>query len=298
MLNSIRKSIQSFPTISMPSPIYLERHRSRLILEETSYDTHEMYDKHRNFFAQMNAENQVYDAILECVYSETGGIFFVYGSGGCGKIFLWNTIISRLRSEKKIVLPVASSGIAATLLPGGRTTHSQFKIPLKLDETSMCSIKHNYDIAEFLKKMSLIIWDEAPMQGRYTFESLDRTLRDIMNSVSVERFDKPFGGITMVMGGDFRQILLVIPKGERGDIVSVCIISSPLWYKCKLFKLLTNMRLNEGTSDIEKVRRNFFCKWVLDVGDGKVCKSGDALDDGTSQSMFRLNFLSYLILPQ
>ena len=109
-------------------------------------------------------------------------------------------------------MPVASSGIAATLLPGGRTAHSRFKIPLKLDEDSTCSISHNSDIAELIKQTSLIIWDEAPMQNRLAFECLDRSLRDIMKSVSPNMYDKPFGGITVLLGGDFRQILPVICK--------------------------------------------------------------------------------------
>ena len=61
------------------------------------------------------------------------GFFFVHGSGGCGKTFLWKTLCCGLRSQGKIVLPVVSSGIAATLLPGGRTTYSRFHILLKLD---------------------------------------------------------------------------------------------------------------------------------------------------------------------
>ncbi|CAN6846217.1 unnamed protein product [Brassica oleracea] len=63
------------------------------------------------------------------------------GNRGTGKTFLYQTIISRLRSMKQIVLPVASSGIAALLLPNGRTAHSRFNIPLKLDEDKLCNIK-------------------------------------------------------------------------------------------------------------------------------------------------------------
>lgn len=143
---------------------------------------------------------------MESVYMKKGGVYLVYDSGGCGKTFLWNTIITRLRSERKIVLPVASSGIAATLLPGGRTTHSRFKIPLKLDETSMCCISHKSDIAKLLKKTNLKIWDEAPIQSRYAFEALDSSLKDVMKSVSTCHCQLPFGGITVLFGGDFRQI--------------------------------------------------------------------------------------------
>lgn len=91
-----------------------------------------------------------------------------------------------MRSEGKIVLLVAS-GIAATLLPGGRTAHSRFHIPLKLDRYSVAGIKHGSDISELIKHTSLVIWDEAPMQHRHAFESVDRCFRDIMSSVSPER---------------------------------------------------------------------------------------------------------------
>ncbi|XP_074359717.1 uncharacterized protein LOC141699785 [Apium graveolens] len=106
-------------------------------------------------------------------------------------------------TEGKIVLSVAVSEIAATLLPGGRTAHSRFKIPLKLDQSSIAGIKHGTYIAELIQHTSLIIWDEAPMQHRYAFEAVNRSLRDIMAVVDVERGKRPFGGITVVFGGGF-----------------------------------------------------------------------------------------------
>ncbi|XP_074327212.1 uncharacterized protein LOC141665126 [Apium graveolens] len=105
--------------------------------------------------------------------TEKGGVFFVYGSGGCEKTFLWQTLCCRLRSEHKIVLPVASCGIAAVLLPGGRTAHSRFHIPLKLDENCSAGLRHGTDISELLQRTNLIIWDEAPMQHRHAFECVD-----------------------------------------------------------------------------------------------------------------------------
>ncbi|XP_074361416.1 uncharacterized protein LOC141701678 [Apium graveolens] len=96
--------------------------------------------------------------------------------GGCGKTFVWKMIIYKLRSLGLIILPVASSGIAATLMLGGRTAHSRFKIPIVLDDCSSCAINHDSDIAELIKHTSLIIWDEAPMQHRYAFECLDWSL--------------------------------------------------------------------------------------------------------------------------
>jgi hypothetical protein len=71
----------------------------------------------------------VYDTIIGRVHSRSPSFFFVCDHGGTGKTFLWTTLIASLRSEKKIVLAVASSGVASLLLPKGRTAHSRFKIP-------------------------------------------------------------------------------------------------------------------------------------------------------------------------
>ena len=79
------------------------------------------------------------------------------GPGGIGKTFLWRGLCSYLRAQSKIVLCVASSGIAALLLEGGRTAYSQFKIPLNLTPKSTCGIKKNSHLARLLQKASLII---------------------------------------------------------------------------------------------------------------------------------------------
>ncbi|KAL1367836.1 hypothetical protein AAHE18_02G078300 [Arachis hypogaea] len=75
------------------------------------------------------------------INSREGGVFFLYGYGGTRKAFVWRTLAYALRSKGDIVLIVASSGIASLLLPGGRTAHSRFAIPLNLDEFSTCNIK-------------------------------------------------------------------------------------------------------------------------------------------------------------
>lgn len=167
-------------------------------------------------------------------------------------------------------MPVALSGIASTLLPGGRTAHSRFKIPIVLDDCSLCNIGHDSDIAYLLKETSLIIWDEAPMQHRYSFECLDRSLRDLMKYVHPDRFHIPFGGICVVFGGDFRQILPVIPDASRADVVSSCLKNSKLWSVCKLYTLKQNMRLKKATNSKEIMRLQNFADWVLAVGDGNI----------------------------
>ncbi len=112
--------------------------------------------------------------------NKEGKLFFVYGSGGTGKTFVWTTLLSHLRGQGKIVLAVASLGIASLLLLGGRTAHSRFKIPIDLHDESTCNITQQMKVAELVRKADLIIWDEAPMMHRQAFEAVDRTLRDLM----------------------------------------------------------------------------------------------------------------------
>src|SRR5580698_7347111 len=87
-------------------------------------------------------------------------IYFVDAPGGTGKTFVFNTLLALVRKEGDIALAVATSGIAALLLEGGRTAHSRFKIPLKIDETSTCNISSNSEsvLANLIRKCKLIIW--------------------------------------------------------------------------------------------------------------------------------------------
>lgn len=280
LLRSIGKSLKQFSQMPQPPSAFLQTSSDNLIVDELSYNITEMEEEFTKLFVNCNDEQlNVYNAVLNSVQTNAGGLFFVYGSGGCGKTYIWKTLIYKLRSLGKIVLPVASSGIAATLMPGGRTAHSRFKIPIVLDEESSCSIAHKSDIAELIKCTSLIIWDEAPMQHRHAFECLDRSLRDIMKVVSPERGQMPFGGITVLLGGDFRQILPVITLGSRGDIVAACITRSRLWSFAKIFILKQNMRLNQGKDERECELLRVFAEWVLNIGDGKITGSRLEIED-------------------
>ncbi|XP_058726273.1 uncharacterized protein LOC131597578 [Vicia villosa] len=154
---------------------------------------------------------------------------------------MWRTLSSALRSERKICITVASSGIASLLLPGGRTAHSKFKIPVPTLDNSTCNIDKNTEHAQLLQATDVIIWDEAPMAHKNCFEALDKTLKDLMNQNG--RSGRIFGGKVVVFGRDFRHILLVVPRASRSDIVHASIFSSYVWDHCKVLTLTRNMRL-------------------------------------------------------
>ena len=203
---------------------------NRLVYDERKYNRDELRHQHEQFYSTLTSEQRdIYGSIMEAVVEDSGGMFFVYGYGGTGKTYLYKTLSARLRSEGQIVLNVASSGIAALLLEGGRTAHSRFAIPINVVDDSMCHIPGDSDLAELIRMCSLIIWDEAPMTHRHCYEAFDRTLRDICRPTPYEPSDQVFGGKVVLFGGDFRQILPVITNGTRHDVVHSSLNSSYLW---------------------------------------------------------------------
>ncbi|CAN1135097.1 hypothetical protein LINPERPRIM_LOCUS15732 [Linum perenne] len=165
--------------------------------------------------------------------------------------------------------PVASSEIAATLLPDGVTAHSRFKIPLEVDNLSTCMVKKGTEVAELLKEATLIVWDEAPMVHRLSFEAVDRTLCDLMNTPLSGPQYSPFGGKTVLLGGDFRQTLPVVPKGSREDNINASLPRSYLWNFCTLLHLHVNMRINSLPINTLPIFGGMqFSDWVLAIGNG------------------------------
>ena len=89
---------------------------------------------------EANEEQQAaYNEIMSSVDTEDGGLFFVDGPGGTEKTYLYRALLATICSQKKIVVATTTSGVVASIMPRGRTTHSHFKIPLNLDNGSFCS---------------------------------------------------------------------------------------------------------------------------------------------------------------
>nr|GEW23270.1 ATP-dependent DNA helicase PIF1-like [Tanacetum cinerariifolium] len=215
LLNTNGRTLTEFSDMPQPNPTLLTSVDNHLIREAQAFDMNKSRIQHQQLYPQLNPEQRlIYEEVVDSVHNKKGQFHFVYGPGGTGKTFLYKIIISRLRSKLKIVLVVASSGIASLLLPGGRTAHSRFVIPLELLENSTCAIKQNTHLAELMQQVELIIWDEALMTQKYTFEALDKTLRDILGYPVPDKQNKIFGGMTVLLGGDFKQILSVLAVGD------------------------------------------------------------------------------------
>ena len=132
---------------------------NHLISDELAYDPRSEAELHLAKVERLNADQRAcYKKILKSIeIKKETSHFFLSGPAGTGKTFLYHTLCHFFRSQRKIVLCVASSGIAALFLPGGRTSHSRFKIPLNCVSNSTCNITRQFHLAELLRQTSLII---------------------------------------------------------------------------------------------------------------------------------------------
>jgi ATP-dependent DNA helicase PIF1 len=152
-----------------------------------------------------------------------------------------------------IAAATATSGIAASIMSGGSTAHSRFNIPIKLGDNKVCNFSKQSRTAALLRTASLIIWDEVAMMKRQAVETLDRSLQDIMDC------NEPFGGKVVVFGGDFRQVLHVVPRGTRAQITDATLQRSHIWDKIHKIGLSQNMRAQSDP---------WYSNFLLRIGNG------------------------------
>ncbi|XP_047129685.2 uncharacterized protein LOC100201102 [Hydra vulgaris] len=168
-------------------------------------------------------QRQIADAILSALSEQPNNenkqsrLFFIDGPAGCGKTFTYNYLIAETSSRHIITATAAWTGIAATLLKKGCTLHGLFKLPVPILENSTCNVTPNSIHGKFLRQVSLYLLDEASMIPKHALNAIDKLLQDVCNN----KF--PFGGKVILMGGDFRQILPVVKRGQPADIVEACI---------------------------------------------------------------------------
>lgn len=148
------------------------------------------------------------DCVMESVLHRRGfNVFGVLCSAGTGKTLFANFVACSLRSMGKLVICVAASALAASLLEGGHTAHHTLHIPIPANDGSYCSFTQSE--RQLMKKADLIIWDEASMIHSDVADTVSRSMQDIM-----QRHQDPFGGKTMIFMGDFKQLLPVVRGGD------------------------------------------------------------------------------------
>nr|GEV77734.1 uncharacterized mitochondrial protein AtMg00810-like [Tanacetum cinerariifolium] len=260
------KSLKNILNMPYPNSEYTVEGHNRLIYDETSYKKDELRNQHQTMYGSLTSKQKgIYSTVV--VDKNTRGMFFVYGYEGTRKTYLYKTMSDALQSQGDIVLNVASSGIAALLLEGGRTAHSRFVILINILEDSMCHIPVDSDLANLIRQAKLIIWDKESMIQSYCYEAFDRTLRDICRTEHSQPSNQVFGGKVVLFGGIFDRYF-------RSFLMAVKMMS----YMNKLFLFVGKMHgleLNDEHAFGNQKNRlkkeiEDFSNWILNIGNGNI----------------------------
>ncbi|KAK0417479.1 hypothetical protein QR680_013034 [Steinernema hermaphroditum] len=258
-LNLLGKSLAQF---GMSAP---EQTFEQLTDTNDVIDRAEEERKGEEMYGMLNADQKaIVDLILRQVRDENLSekrCHFVDGPGGSGKTFVYKTLIHILKGRVLKFAAMAFTGIAAQLLPNGRTIHSHFKLSIVNDTTANVIPRTREGL--LLRDASVLIIDEASMVSKNILNEMDRKLREIMQN------DHPFGGKIMLFGGDFRQVLPVKRYATRSELVDFCMKSSELWPGFEQHRLSTNMRVRGDQDE--------FRHWLLALGNGELPEVEDEI---------------------
>lgn len=250
------KSLKDFKSMPQLSGCELN------IAEDEIFDPDEEKLNATNMIEMMNDDQKsIICEIEDCLLNENQKCIFIDGPGGTGKSFVLNAIFHLFQAHKKTVCSMAFSGIAATILNYGRTMHNRFKFPLDLNSNSRSGIEKKSKDAREILNTNLFIIDEAPMSPKFCLDAIDLKLKELTNS------QKIFGGKSIILSGDFRQILPIRRNATRSEVVSALIKNSSLWPNFKIFKLTKNMRADPSEQQ--------FAADVLMIGDGTANDEND-----------------------
>lgn len=170
---------------------------------------------------------------------KTGANIFLTGEPGSGKTHTINAFVSWLRESGIEPSVTAATGIAATHV-GGMTLHSWSGIGISesLTRADIDRIATKEHIARRIQKASVLIIEEISMLSASTFQMADAICRE------VRRVDTPFGGLTVILVGDFFQL----PPVSRGREVQFA-YTSATWRDLNVLTCYLTEQYRQDDSD-------------------------------------------------
>uniref|UniRef100_A0A0L8G9W5 ATP-dependent DNA helicase n=1 Tax=Octopus bimaculoides TaxID=37653 RepID=A0A0L8G9W5_OCTBM len=175
--------------------------------EEVDFEKAALRDRVFERFPALNAEQRYnFDQGVGSVINKEGEI--LNASGGSGKTYTINLILTEVRSQGHIAVVTAVSEIAATLLEHKRTLHSRCSIPLRITEESMCHMKiSDSPKKKLFQKARLLVTDVVTIGHKHVYECVDRSLRGVRQE----------------------PILPVVKRGSRAQIFHATLKQSYIW---------------------------------------------------------------------
>ena len=262
--------------------------------EQCSVDPSTLNDKQRKAYNYLIK-------FIDSMYSDPNNTEPIYlnisGRAGCGKTYFINCV-SKYAKDKcgsNFLLKAAPTATAGFLI-GGQTLHSLFKLPLQktcdkeLPDLSPDSLK---DLQTIFHSCKLLVIDEKSMAGLYMLYAIDKRLREI----KCKSAEIPFGGISIVLMGDFAQLP---PVGDKplftGNIKDLSIQQS--WGKLnfELFKktIIFNQVMRQQGDDQQRFREvlDKLSNGTFDREDWNFLKERDLQDTSKIQESERKEFES------
>ena len=191
---------------------------------------------------------------------KSGKNVFITGSAGTGKTYLLDRYTQYLKERRVYPTIVAPTGIAASHL-GGQTIHSFFSLGIRdsIDEGYVDFLLDKKYLKTRFSKLKLLIIDEVSMISPEMFSAMDLILRGFKGN------DAPFGGVQVVISGDFFQLPPVskTPKEKRFAW------QSPSW---KALELQTCYLQEKFRQDDDKL-----ISILDDIRSGEISASSEAL---------------------
>ncbi len=174
---------------------------------------------------------------------KTGANVYLTGEPGSGKTHTINEYITWLRAHGIEPSITAATGIAATHV-GGQTLHSWSGIGINesLSSAEVDRIAGKEHVARRIQKAKVLIIEEVSMLSAATFEMADAVCRE------VRRVEKPFGGLIVVLVGDFFQL----PPVSRGREAAFA-YTSRLWQELNLLTCYLTEQYRQDDTDFLKV---------------------------------------------
>lgn len=175
---------------------------------------------------------------------KAGKNVYLTGAAGSGKTYALNEYIFYLKTRGVSVGVTASTGIAATHI-GGVTIHSWSGVGIKtvMDDRDIEHLVQKEHLYKKFEKTKVLVIDEVSMLSPQLFDSVERVCR------AMKRSEEPFGGLQVVLSGDFFQLPPILREGGETKFIN----KSEAWKNMDARVCYLDEQFRNSDSSLEKI---------------------------------------------